>query len=192
MSNGPPKGRKQRRMTNLLLNRKFQLKYTGMIVGLSTIISIALGFFLVEKIRENSRMLQLDAELDAVFQEQLAQSDAKVIAYLVGALLLFNVLLGLGAIFVTHRMAGPIFVFRRYVRMLGEGRIPHVRRLRRGDEFRELIDTVQTAAEAIAVQTREEIEVLSRVQEAVAGGDAAVATDLERLIAKKRASLPED
>lgn len=192
MSNGPPKGRKQRRMTNLLLNRRFQLKYTGMIVGLSTIISIALGFFLVEKIRENSRMLQLDAELDAVFQEQLAQSDAKVIAYLVGALLLFNVLLGLGAIFVTHRMAGPIFVFRRYVRMLGEGRIPHVRRLRRGDEFRELIDTVQTAAEAIAVQTREEIEVLSRVQEAVAGGDAAVATDLERLIAKKRASLPED
>lgn len=192
MSNGPPKGRKQRRMTNLLLNRKFQLKYTGMIVGLSTIISIALGFFLVEKIRENSRMLQLDAELDAVFQEQLAQSDAKVIAYLVGALLLFNVLLGLGAIFVTHRMAGPIFVFRRYVRMLGEGRIPHVRRLRRGDEFRELIDTVQTAAEAIAVQTREEIEVLSRVQEAVAGGDAAVASDLERLIAKKRASLPED
>ncbi|MEQ9502116.1 MAG: hypothetical protein RIT81_34920 [Deltaproteobacteria bacterium] len=179
-------------MTNLLLNRKFQLKYTGMIVGLSTIISIALGFFLVEKIRENSRMLQLDAELDAVFQEQLAQSDAKVIAYLVGALLLFNVLLGLGAIFVTHRMAGPIFVFRRYVRMLGEGRIPHVRRLRRGDEFRELIDTVQTAAEAIAVQTREEIEVLSRVQEAVAGGDAAVASDLERLIAKKRASLPED
>ena len=47
-------------------------------------------------------------------------------------------------------------------------------------------------SEAIAVQTREEIEVLSRAQEAVAGADATVATDLSRLIAKKRASLPED
>ncbi len=192
MSNGAPKGRKQRRMTNLLLNRKFQLKYTGMIVGLSSIISVALGFFLIEQMRVNSRMLQLDAELDVVFQEQLAQSDAKMVAYLVGALVAFNLVLALGAIFVTHRMAGPIFVFRRYVRMLGEGQIPHVRKLRKGDEFRELIDTVQDAVESIVVQTKAEIEVLQRAQDAVGEGDAAVSGDLEQLIAKKRASLPED
>lgn len=192
MSNGAPVGRKQRRMSNLLLNRKFQLKYTGMIVGLSSVISFALGAFLIEQMRVNSRMLQLDAELDAVFQEQLAQSDARIMAYLVGALVAFNLVLALGAIFVTHRMAGPIFVFRRYVRMLGEGQIPHVRKLRKGDEFRELIDTVQDTVDLIVTQTKAEIDVLERAQAALAGSDPSVSADLGQLLEKKRASLPED
>lgn len=192
MTNGPTKGRRQRRMGNLLLNRKFQLKYTGMIVALSAAISVALGFFIIEQLRVNSRMLQLDAELDVVFQEQLAQSDAKVVLYLVGALLAFNVVLALGAIFVTHRMAGPIFVFRRYVRMLGEGQIPQVRRLRRGDEFRELIDTVQTAVASIEVRTRREIDLLERVTTAIDADAAEAKREVQALLEQKRQSLPED
>ena len=55
MTSETPQGRRQRRLTNLLLNRSFQLKYTGMIVALSSVISVALGFFLLEQMRENSR-----------------------------------------------------------------------------------------------------------------------------------------
>ncbi len=64
MGQGVKTGRKQRRMSNLLLDWRFQLKYTGMIVALSSIISAGLGFFLVRQMRENSRMLALESELE--------------------------------------------------------------------------------------------------------------------------------
>ena len=81
----------------MLLNRRFQLKYTGMIVGLSTIISMFLGFLLIDTIRENSRMLQLEADFDEVFQAQLAQDDAQIVLVMVAAFVVFNVLLGVVA-----------------------------------------------------------------------------------------------
>lgn len=183
-------GRKQRKLTNLLLNRSFQLKYTGMVVGLSSLISVGLGFFLVEQMRENSRMLQLETNLDAVFQEQLVAADAKTIMVMVGALLAFNVLLGVGVVFVTHRMAGPIFVFRRYLRVIGEGRIPVVRALRKGDEFGELLDQLQLTVVALEERMKKEIAGLERAHQALGGGDSAAArTELERLLSDKRGAF---
>lgn len=129
---------KGRRIQNLLLKRGFQLKYTGMVVGLSVVLSIALGSFLLLQVRENSRMLRLEAEFDPVFAEQIARSDVSITVTLVGALLLFNVVLALVSIAVTHRMAGPVFVIERYLDTLADGRLPQMRQLRRGDEFTEL------------------------------------------------------
>lgn len=183
-------GRQQRKMTNLLLNRSFQLKYTGMVVGLSSVISIGLGFFLVEQMRENSRMLQLETNLDAVFQEQLVAADAKTILVMVGALIAFNVLLGLGVVFVTHRMAGPIFVFRRYLRVIGEGRIPQVRALRKGDEFGEVLDQLQLTVVALEERLKREIAGLERARAALVGQNAAEAqAEVERLLSEKRSAI---
>lgn len=183
-------GRHQRKFTNLLLNRSFQLKYTGMVVGLSSVISIGLGFFLVEQMRENSRMLQLETNLDAVFQEQLVAADAKTILVMVGALIAFNVLLGLGVVFVTHRMAGPIFVFRRYLRVIGEGRIPQVRALRKGDEFGEVLDQLQLTVVALEERLKREIAGLERARAALVGQNAAEAqAEVERLLSEKRNAI---
>jgi len=191
---GPPKGgRRHRKLSNYLLDRSFQLKYVGMILGLSLLISIALGVFLVDQMRENSRMLQLDAELDPVFQEQLAQADAHQVAVLVGALLLFNLILAFGAVVVTHRMAGPIFVFRRYLGMLAEGRIPQMRALRRGDEFGDVLEQMRSTVQFIERGLEEDLEVAARIRAALAadGGpdlDAARA-ELDRFEARRRESL---
>lgn len=183
-------GRQQRKMTNLLLNRSFQLKYTGMVVGLSSVISIGLGFFLVEQMRENSRMLQLETNLDAVFQEQLVAADAKTILVMVGALIAFNVVLGLGVVFVTHRMAGPIFVFRRYLRVIGEGRIPQVRALRKGDEFGEVIEQLQLTVVALEERLKREIAGLERARSALVGQNSAEAqAEVERLLSEKRNAI---
>lgn len=183
-------GRQQRKMTNLLLNRSFQLKYTGMVVGLSSVISIGLGFFLIEQMRENSRMLQLETNLDAVFQEQLVAADAKTILVMVGALIAFNVVLGLGVVFVTHRMAGPIFVFRRYLRVIGEGRIPQVRALRKGDEFGEVIEQLQLTVVALEERLKREIAGLERARSALVGQNSAEAqAEVERLLSEKRNAI---
>lgn len=190
MSNG---GRKKRRLSNLLLNRRFQLKYCFMLVGVSSIISVALGWFLVQQMRENSRMLQLEAELDQAFQAQLAAADARNVLVMVGAFVLFNVLLFFLGVFITHRMAGPIFVFRRYLLALSEGRVPVIRQLRRGDEFRELHEALQAACDGIQERTEGDITLLSRALEALEGrpGVEELQDALRAEIDEKRAAVQE-
>jgi hypothetical protein len=188
-------GRRNRRMSNYLLDRRFQLKYVSMILALSGLISVALGSFLVQQMRENTRMLQLDAELDPVFQEQLAEADATSVLVLVGALVLFNLALGVGAVVVTHRMAGPIFVFRRYLGMLADGRIPRVRALRKGDEFADVLERLQEAVSSVEARARADLELAQRVRamsEAEPPDTGAIRAELDRWAQAKRALLGED
>lgn len=190
--------RRHRRVSNYLLNRSFQLKYVGMILGLSILISFGLGSFLVEQMRENSRMLLLDTEMDPIFQEQVAQSDAESVLVLVGALLLFNLILGVGALIVTHRLAGPMFVFRRYLRMLGEGKIPEIRALRKGDEFEEVLQELRTTVRAVEQGMRQDLESVARIRGLLAqeaGPDlGAVQVELSRLEERKQggSKIPPD
>lgn len=154
-----------RKFRNLLLNRGFQLKYTGMVVGLSAVLSTALGSFLLLQLRENSRMLRLEAEFDPVFTEQIAHSDAVLTLSLVGALLLFNLVLGVVSIAVTHRMAGPVYVLERYLDALAEGRLPQMRHLRRGDEFVELWQALRRLVDAEERAAKRDVEILRSVME---------------------------
>jgi hypothetical protein len=182
-------GRRQRRLRNILLNRRFQLKYTAMIVGIASLISLVLGVFLMSTVRENSRMLKLEAEFDDVLQAQLADADAHIVWVLVGAFILFNLVLALIAVFITHRMAGPIFVVRRHIAAIGEGRLPRVRKLRKGDEFVELVDTLTQAITNIAVRTREEAAVIERVLGVLGDGKEDVRQELTTLLEGKRSML---
>src|SRR5215470_11381355 len=151
-------GRKHRKLRNRLLNPRFQLKYTAMIVGIASLISLVLGMYLMSMLRENSRMLKLEGEFDEVLQAQLAEADAHVVWVLVAAFVIFIALLAVMSVVVTHRMAGPIFVVQRHIREMGEGRLPRVRALRRGDEFVELVATLSEAIQAIAERTRSEVQ----------------------------------
>lgn len=163
------KTRRDRRLRHLLLEPRFQLKYTAMIVGIASVICAILGVFLVGKVRENSRMLALDE----TFAAELAAQDSQVIAALVGGLLLYLVILALLSIFVTHRMAGPIFVMRRYLRELAGGGLPRIRALRKGDEFSDLLDDFILTIDALEERTTRELAVLKRAREALEGSDQA-------------------
>jgi hypothetical protein len=179
-------GRRHRRLRNRLLNPRFQLKYTAMIVGIASTISIVLGMYLMSMLRENSRMLKLEGEFDEVLQGQLADADAHVIWALVGAFVLFIVVLAVMSVVVTHHMAGPIFVVQRHIREMGEGRLPRVRALRKGDEFVELLDTLSTAVQAIAERTRLEVHAMEKIATGLQGEALA---EVEALLARKRTML---
>ncbi len=183
--------RHPRKLKNLLLNRRFQLKYTTMVLGLSIVLSVALGTFLLMQVRENSRMLRLDAEFDPVFQAQLAQSDAVVVATMVGALVAFNLLLAAVSVVVTHRMAGPVWVIERYLRTLGQGRLPKMRGLRRGDEFVELWTELRRHVDVLEAETLEDIEALERAIESLDDGEQqrAARAGLEEILVRNRRFL---
>jgi signal transduction histidine kinase len=182
-------GKKQRRMRHLLLNRRFQLKYTAMIVGIASLVSIVLGVYLMEMIRENSRMLKLEAEFDEVLQAQLSDADARVAAVLIGSFLFFNIVLGVLAVFITHRMAGPIFVMQRYVRELGQGKLPKVRKLRKGDEFVELVDTMSETVKMLEANTRREVASMEHVLTVLDAEHSQARDEIQAILEIKRGML---
>lgn len=182
-------GRGARRLRHLMLDRRFQLKYTAMILGVASVISVVLGLFLIEKVRENSRMLQIEAAFDEAFQQQLAAADARVMFGLIAAFVVFLVVLAGFSVLITHRMAGPVYVMRRYVREIGAGLIPKVRSLRKGDEFVDLFETLVEALALMERRAQEEIAILERVRQSLPE-DSPVRLEVEGLLGKKRAALP--
>jgi methyl-accepting chemotaxis protein len=179
-------GRRNRKLRNRLLNPRFQLKYTAMIVGIASLISLVLGLYLTSTLRENSRMLKLEAEFDDVLQSQLADSDAHIVWVMVGAFIVFIIVLAVMCVLVTHHMAGPIFVVQRHIREMGEGTLPRVRALRKGDEFVELLDTLSTAIQSIAERTRGEVAALEKMVGQLQGEARA---EVEALLAWKKSML---
>ncbi|MEM1025507.1 MAG: hypothetical protein AAGD10_13580 [Myxococcota bacterium] len=153
---------KGRSIKNYLLNRPFQLKYAALVVGLSSVLSVGLGFFVLAQMNENTRMLRLQAEFDPIIAAELSRSDASTTLGLVTGLLAFNFLLFLGSIVVTHRMAGPVYVLGRCVRMVSQGRLPIVRKLRKHDEFRDLHAAVVDMVVHLSEETRAEMELIQQ------------------------------
>ena len=82
-------GRSERKMRRLLLDRRFQLKYMAMILGVASLISAVLGTFLFMKVRENSRMLELENEANGLFQQQLAAADSSLMTVIVLSFVVF-------------------------------------------------------------------------------------------------------
>ena len=66
------------------------------------------------------------------------------------------VVFGVATVLYTHRITGPIYVMRRYLVDLIEGRAPQHRPLRKNDEFKDFYDVFWKAVRA--VQTRKQAE----------------------------------
>jgi len=81
---------------------------------------------------------------------------------LVGALSLLVVLIGFAGIFVTHKVAGPIYKMKRQINDVGEGRLKIPGKLRKGDELVEFFETFETMVVNLRQRQEVEIEKLER------------------------------
>jgi len=142
--------RKQRKMKNYLIDKRFQLKYTFMIAGLSAVLVVALGFPLYKTVADSSdqlvaRMLSddtyaSDAQADLLVQTVEAEKRRTlvILGAFLAALLLGLVLTG---IFVTHKVAGPVFKIKKLMRAVTGDRLHLEGKLRKGDELVELFES---------------------------------------------------
>lgn len=157
-----PAPRYKRSLRNFLLDPRFQLKYTGMIVLAGGLLFGGMEYRFYDKVRENSELAGLtdDPAMARELEEKLAEEDRKVLLALVGSLLALLGGLSLLGILATHRIVGPIYVVDRYVQRVKDGKPVHPRRLRRGDEFQELYNHVNEMATALRDERLREAEAL--------------------------------
>lgn len=252
----PAPGRHQRRLRNYLLNSRFQLKYSGYLVGIASLLSVCLGTILWytseagilqsqkavqqgeqvvaqgrEVLRESqkvSAVVQMNivrdpvygqnpalleafrsdaAEQDARLQSQqrvleaqsrglkeqaaaLATQQHRMLVTLCAVLGGFVVLLGLGGIVVTHRVAGPIYKMKRQIRDVGAGKLSLPSPLRRGDELVDLFQAFDSMVKSLRQRQEQEIEELERAIHSIEAKDTSSEVgSLHRLRDRMKASL---
>ncbi len=149
------------RRRTFLIDRKFQLKYTFIIVIIGVVVSAVLGSFIYRLTTVTSDMATMEAAIvvenpepnkDAEFLKRTRQEiregfDQKVLFSLSGFVAVMAIFLFVWGIFVTHRVAGPIYLISGYLKSLSEGKVPKTRPLRKGDQLKNFFDTFVQALE---------------------------------------------
>jgi methyl-accepting chemotaxis protein len=71
------------------------------------------------------------------------------------------------SIFVSHKIAGPVYRFEQSARAIGAGDLSLKIKLRKGDELRELAEAMNYMAETLAEVVRKENDVRDRLIELI-------------------------
>jgi nitrogen fixation/metabolism regulation signal transduction histidine kinase len=194
----------KRRLRNYLLDARFQLKYTGMVVAVTVLVTGAVGYWLgseaYEYSRESTEVLTTQAagvspELFEYLQQQSQEKDAEVLRQIVigvsSLVVILAIALGLTGIVVTHRVVGPAYKLKLLLGDVARGSLNVQGGLRKGDELQDVGDAFK--AMVAALRDRREDE-LSQLESAIAKGretgvDASVLADLQALRDRLRATL---
>lgn len=137
-----------------LIQRRFQLKYILVIVIAGAAISMLFGAIMYQAHVEVSEMAFATATRNS-------ERDRIVLALVIATAVLLAATLATFGVLITHRVAGPIFVLGRYVKLLGEGRYPALRPLRRDDELQEFYEAFHEAVDKMRARDRDEGQALS-------------------------------
>ena len=191
--------KKQRKVKNYLLDWRFQLKYTGMVLLVTIAVASVLGYVAYDfsKGQTEAFTAQIAAQPDldpdtASDLEQLAKAeDRKVRNAIIAGVLLMALALGITGIIVTHRVVGPTYRMRRLFQHVGEGHLEVTTGIRKGDELQELYHSFAEMVESLREQRAEDIE---RLEDTVtkmeaAGVQSAYVTELRAVLDRIRKSV---
>jgi nitrogen fixation/metabolism regulation signal transduction histidine kinase len=204
----------KRSVKNYLIDSRFQLKYTGMILGLSIVISLFLGVFLwqtsgevvqesqkvVEQSKKVSDVVKMSIKDDPVygdnpdlaqaFNSAAAEQDNKIMEQqaalvrqqhtmlytLVSALAVMVFFIGVLGIFITHKVAGPIYKMKLLLRQVADGKLKVQARLRKGDELQDFFDVFAHMVDRLRERQMKEVEELDVAIDSVKAGGASEAS----------------
>jgi len=173
MSSHPSNRPYRRRIRNLLLEPRFQLKYTLMVVVVTVLVASALGAVAYNYSKGQTELLtihKMERALDrgehvsdqfaADLQVYAAEADRRVLLAIGGGILAMAFALGLTGILVTHRLVGPAYRLRAMIGDVAKGHWAVRGRLRKGDELQDIFQAFEGMVESLRAAQRQEIALL--------------------------------
>ena len=189
----------QRKVRNYLLDRRFQLKYTGMVLVVTLAVAGILGYFAYDFSKGQTEAFtaqlaaqpDLDQETAADLEQFAKQEDRKVRNAILIGIALMTLALGVTGIVVTHRVVGPAYRMRRLFEHVGEGHLEVVTGIRKGDELQELFHSFAEMVESLREQRSEDIVRLedTLINMEAAGVQSAHITELRALLDRIRKTV---
>jgi nitrogen fixation/metabolism regulation signal transduction histidine kinase len=181
----------KRSWKNYLLNLRYQLKFTLTIVGISLVLTGGLGYVVMSKAHEASRIVNVRAmdPTDPEAQQlaaQFAHNDLVLMLVLIAFGTLMIVVLTAYGIVLTHKVAGPLYKVSMHLDKIREGKLGKVWPLRKGDELVDFFEHFKAAHDALRKQTEDDIKLLDQ---AIAQASGPLADELRAARQKKQDSL---
>ena len=186
-----PQGYK-RSVRNYLLNSSYQLRFTGVIVVISAILTGGLGYFVMSKAHEASRVVSVRAmdPTDPLAQDlaqQFAHNDRILMIVLIAFGFILSVVLAAYGIVLTHKVAGPLFKITNHLDKIRDGKLGVVYNLRKGDQLVDFFEHFKGAHDALRHRTEEDIALIDKAIAAV--GNGPVVDELKAARQRKEESL---
>ena len=192
---GPPK----RRLRNYLLDTRFQLKYTAMVVVVTVIVASVLGYIAYQYSKGQTESLTLtmatQPDLDPASMQEIEDfaraEDTKVLLSIIAGISILALVLAFTGIIVTHKVVGPAYKMKRLLRDVGDGHWRIQGKLRKGDELQDLFIAFEYMVNQLRATQANEIKELEAALERAktAGAPAEVVRDLEAFRTRMQKAL---
>jgi methyl-accepting chemotaxis protein len=128
-----------------LIDRRFQFKYTAMVVLISSALFAFFGYKLYRGELARTEILQIQ-NMDV--RNLVATQDTNILYYLIGFFLLQAASLVILGILITHRIAGPVHRVQKYLEEAAKGgELKPLDKVRSRDEFHEFFDSLSAFVE---------------------------------------------
>lgn len=189
----------QRKLRNYLLDRRFQLKYTSMMVLVTVSVASGLGLVAYRFSQGQTEALtahimaqpDLGEETASDLERFAQQEDRKIRNAIIAGVLLLTLALAITGILVTHRVVGPAYRMRRIFEGIGEGKLEITTGIRKGDELQDLYQSFAAMVESLRDQRSEEIaqleDTLAKME--AAGMQSDYITELRGVLARIRKTV---
>lgn len=103
-------------------------------------------------------------------QASLIHRQEVLIESVVGGLTLMVVLIGLLGIYVTHKIAGPVYKMKRLLGQVGQGSLRVEARLRKGDELRDFFEAFTKMVASLRALEKQQLDLVDKAIDAVDRG----------------------
>ena len=164
----------------VLINPAIQLKYFAIFSFLGGGLSALWGTVILSVIHQDEVKLGLASE-----DSSLVSIHGGMFWWFAGVVVALTVLIGIAGLFITHRIAGPVFVMRRAMDSLTTGKYPHLRPLRKSDDLNDLYASFRALIDSLLKTDRDELAAIERALELVGGASGEASTLLRELHTKK-------
>jgi hypothetical protein len=154
--------RKRRSWRNYLLNYKLQLRYTAIMVAISAVLTVGLGYVWYGQVRETSKVIEVQAlgtmtEVQVErLDDEIRRQDTQRLLVLVAFGVLLAVALAAYGIVLTHKVAGPLFKMARYMAAVKDGNLGPIGDIRKGDHLHEFFDAYREMHQALRERSERE------------------------------------
>jgi methyl-accepting chemotaxis protein len=190
-----PAGAPRRKFRNYLLDWRFQLKYTSMVVGVTLVVASILGALAYHESKGQTEALQiqlatqpdLDPGVAAGLEAFGRERDREILFAIILGVGVLTIALGLTGIVVTHKMVGPAYKIRLLLATVANGHLRVDGGLRRGDELKNVFAAFNDMVHQLRSRREHDVEQLeSALNAAQMGGRS---DDVARLLAEIRDRL---
>lgn len=147
---------KHRRRT-FLVKTGLQLRYMGIIISTMLLVAFGVGWIIYYTSWSRISNTQ-DLTID-----KLAEIFDMVNRTLVQWVVVFVIVIAILSIFVSHKIAGPVYRFERSARVISSGDLTQRVKLRYGDELRELQDVFNSMTGSLCDMVTKDREIIQRL-----------------------------